>query len=91
MMRVWARARLRLAERKFPALLVIWAYQKKQLRLEEGSFFFARKRDFLFLFFSPLEVFLCYWGVFFVLLGGGFCVFGFVFVFRAQREIFLGS
>ena len=62
-------------EREFPALLVVWAYQKKIVFLEEG-------------FFRFWGVFLCFLGVFqcrfWMFFGGGaFWVFLF---FARQRE-----
>ena len=66
-------------EREFPALLVVWAYQQKQLFfLEEGSFFFARKRGGGKL------------GCFFRLLGC-FCAFGVFLCFSRVSAAFFSS
>ena len=41
-----------LAEREFPALLVVWAYQQKK-KIGRGQFFLARKK---------IGVFFVFWG-----------------------------
>ena len=68
------------AEREFPALLVVWAYQQKQLFFwKRAVFFVARKRGKKsWVFFGIFGVFLCFLGV--------FCAFCFFLLFARQRK-----
>jgi len=75
------------------ALLVVWAYQQKQLFFWKRAVFFARKREFLLLVVFPprlFGVFLCFLVVFLCFLGVFFCAFGVFLFFARQRDIFLG-
>ena len=72
-------------EREFPALLVVWAYQQKQLFFGRGHFFFARKRDK-----RKWGIFSVFSWCFSFLFGGVFVLFGCVLFFVRQRD-FLGG
>ena len=63
-------------ERESPALLVVWAYQQKQLFFGRGQFFFARK---------------CFFRRVFVLFGGVFVLWVFFSFVRAPARFFFGS
>ena len=67
-----------------PGVLVVWAYQQKQLFFWKRAFFFARKREKKsWVFFS----FFCCCCAF----GGCFYALGVFFVFRASARFFLGE
>ena len=76
-------------EREFPALLVVWGYQQKQLIFGRGQFIFARKREKFF-----LGVFFAFWGCFcafrrcFCAFWGCFCAFWVFFCFSRASAIF---
>ena len=60
--------------------------------LEEGSFFFSRKRETkIWVCFRLLGVFLFFFGGVFALFGGVFVLLGCFFVFRASARFFFGS
>jgi len=79
-------------EREFPALLVVWGYQQKQLIFGRGQFIFARKREkkILGVFFAFWGCFCAFWGCF-CAFWGCFCAFWVFFCFSRASAIFLGE
>ena len=80
------------AEREFPALLVVWAYQESNCISEEECTLLSRVSAKTFgVFFSVFwGCFCAFWGCF-CAFWGCFCAFGVFFAFRASARFFYVS